>query len=70
VLADGRLPDGTGMAVADRAGERGIPSLIVTGYGFDLMKDHGLGRFDFLLKPVRPNELLEAVERALSREPT
>ena len=64
VVADGRLPDGTGMMLADRANERGIPSLIVTGYAFDLMKDD-LGRFDFLLKPVRPDELLQAVERAL-----
>jgi two-component system response regulator HydG len=65
VVADGRLPDGTGMMLADQAQERGIPSLIVTGYAFELMKE-GLGRFDFLLKPVRPDELLQAVERALA----
>lgn len=64
VLADGRLPDGTGMMVAEQAKQLGIPCLIVTGYAFDLMKQD-LGRFDFLLKPVRPDELLEAVERAL-----
>jgi two-component system response regulator HydG len=69
VLADGRLPDGSGMALADRANARGIPSLIVTGYAFDLMKED-LGRFDFLLKPVRPDELLQAVERVLARQQT
>jgi|SRR3954449_8936510 DNA-binding NtrC family response regulator len=69
VLADGRLPDGSGMALAERANERGIPSLIVTGYAFDLMKED-LGRFDFLLKPVRPDELLQAVERVLARQQT
>lgn len=65
IVADGRLPDGTGMMLADQARKRGIPSLIVTGYAFELMKDD-LGRFDFLLKPVRPDELLQAVERALN----
>jgi DNA-binding NtrC family response regulator len=69
VIADGRLPDGTGMMLADEAEERGIPSLIVTGYAFELMNED-LGRFDFLLKPVRPDELLQAVERVLSRQQT
>ena len=69
VVADGRLPDGTGMMLAGRASDRGIPSLIVTGYAFELMKE-GLGRFDFLLKPVRPDELLQAVERVLTKEQT
>lgn len=65
VVADGRLPDGNGVMLADRARSRGIPSLIVTGYALELMKE-GLGRFDFLLKPVRPDELLQAVERVLT----
>jgi DNA-binding NtrC family response regulator len=67
VLTDGRLPDGTGMTLATAARERGIPTLIVTGYAFDLVKED-LGRFDYLLKPVRPDELLQAVGRALSGE--
>ena len=69
VVADGRLPDGTGMMLADQAQQRGIPAFIVTGYAFELMKE-GLGRFDFLLKPVRPDELLQAVDRALHAEKT
>jgi DNA-binding NtrC family response regulator len=69
IVADGRLPDGTGMTLADQARERGIPALIVTAYAFELMKED-LGRFDFLLKPVRPEELLQAVERALDRAKT
>ena len=65
VLADGRLPDGTGMMVADRAQELGdTPALIVTGYAFDLPRDH-LVRYDYLLKPVRPSELVTAVRRVL-----
>ena len=69
IVADGRLPDGTGMTLADQARERGIPALIVTAYAFELMKED-LGRFDFLLKTVRPDELLQAVERALDRAKT
>ena len=64
VVADGRLPDGTGMTVAERAVEGGARALIITGYAFELPKEQ-LGRFEFLLKPVRPKELLEAVARIL-----
>jgi DNA-binding response OmpR family regulator len=34
LVADARLPDGTGMNVADRAAEMGMKALIVTGYAF------------------------------------
>ncbi|HEX3954408.1 MAG TPA: response regulator [Stellaceae bacterium] len=64
VLADGRLEDGTGMMVAERAVDAGVRALIITGYAFDLPKEE-LGRFDFLLKPLKPSELLDAVERLL-----
>ena len=68
VLADGRLQDGTGMVVADRAVAAGVKALIITGYAFEL-KDE-LGRHDYLLKPVRPSELLEAVDRMLHSTPS
>ena len=64
VLADGRLVNGTGMELADQAVSAGAAVLIVTGYAFDLPKDE-LKRFEYLLKPVSQNELLQAVERAL-----
>ncbi len=64
VVTDVRLPDGSGFEVADRAREKRIPTLIVTGYAFNLPKDQ-LNRFEFLLKPFRPKELLRAVERVL-----
>jgi len=64
VVSDGRLEDGTGMMIAERAEQNGIRALIITGYAFELPKEE-LGRYDFLLKPVRPDELLEAVERKL-----
>jgi two-component system, NtrC family, response regulator HydG len=66
VLADARLQDGTGMEVADRARERGTRTLIITGYAFSYpeLRDH-----DFLLKPVRPDELLNEIERLLGSAP-
>jgi DNA-binding response OmpR family regulator len=64
VLADGVLPDGTGIDIATEAHRRGIPAIIVTAYAFRLPKDE-LAPFELLLKPVRPAELLRAVEGAL-----
>ena len=64
VIADGRLPDGTGMEVAAQAEADGAKALIITGYAFGLPREQ-LERFEFLLKPIRPRELLHAVERAL-----
>jgi CheY-like chemotaxis protein len=69
VLADGRLEDGIGMTVAERAVENGARALIITGYAFELPKEQ-LGRYEFLLKPVRPSELLEAVARVLDGAPS
>jgi len=64
VLADGILPDGSGIEIAKEAKRRGIPAIIVTAYAFRLPKDE-LAGFELLLKPVRPAELLQAIERAL-----
>jgi two-component system response regulator HydG len=67
VVADARMPDGNGIELADKARDKGVPALIITGYAFNLPKDD-LDRFEFLLKPVRPSELLQAVERVLQTE--
>jgi DNA-binding response OmpR family regulator len=64
LLADGRLPDGTGMELAERAEAGGAKVLIITGYAFQLVSED-LGRYDFLMKPVRPAELVAAIERVL-----
>jgi two-component system, NtrC family, response regulator HydG len=66
LVADGKLPDGTGMMAADRAAEKGIKALIITGYAFQLPSEDLL-RCPYLLKPVRPNELLRGVEGALDQ---
>lgn len=66
VLSDGRLPDGTGMELADIATTKNIPALIVTGYAF-ILRELGAdpNRYRVLLKPLRPAEIIQAVGEAL-----
>ena len=66
VLTDGRLPDGSGIDVADEAVRRGMHAIVVTAYAFQFPQ-RDLARYDLLLKPVRPAELLEAVRRAVGQ---
>ena len=65
------LPPGgeLGMEVGDAATAAGMKTLIITGFAFQLPRDE-LGRFEYLLKPVRPNELVRAIERALDASPS
>ncbi len=65
VLTDERLPDGSGTEIADPATELGIKALIMTGYAF-MMSGAAKDRYEVLLKPLRPVEIVTAVERALS----
>jgi DNA-binding NtrC family response regulator len=67
LITDGRLPDGTGIGLADIAHGKSIPSLIVTGYPFGLRDGThpDLVGYEVLRKPIRPRALLEAVARTL-----
>lgn len=64
VLTDLMLPDGNGISIADVAKERGIASLVVTGHAFRIPPED-LARHEVLLKPVRPRELVNAVNRRI-----
>ncbi len=66
IVADGKLPDGTGMDVADAANEMDITALIVTGYAFTLPLEER-NRYKIMPKPFSPAEIVAAVERALER---
>jgi len=64
LLADARLPDGTGMDLCDAAAEMGVKCLVMTGYAFTLPE--GIAdRYDVLLKPLRPIEIITALKRVL-----
>ena len=63
-MMNGRLADGTGLAVAHKAHQLGIKSLMVTGYGYEFNRQ----RPDYLTilqKPIRMSNLLQAIENAL-----
>jgi two-component system response regulator HydG len=65
VLADAKLPDGNGTDLADQALERGMRALLITAYAFSF-PSQSLQRFEVLLKPLRPVEIVAAVDRALA----
>jgi DNA-binding NtrC family response regulator len=66
VIADVVLPDGSGLGIADAAQAAGISNLIITGYALRLPFD-SLAGYEFLMKPVRREELLEAVSRQFGK---
>src|SRR5260370_12983202 len=64
VITDLRLPDGDGVEIANRAADLGVKTFIVSGYLLQLppavADRHGL-----MMKPLRPSELIAAVERSI-----
>ena len=64
VLADAMLGDASGIAIADEAEAKGMKAVIVTGYGMQLRRE--LEGHDYLLKPIRPDELAHAVQKYLA----
>jgi DNA-binding NtrC family response regulator len=67
VVTDALLPDGSGMNLADAAKEKGVRTLVITGYGLSLPAG-SLAQYDYLLKPLRPKEILEAIRARLPRD--
>lgn len=65
VIADGILVDGDGTMVAQKAIERMTKALIITGDALHLPTER-LQMFDYLLKPLSPQELLQAVRHSLA----
>jgi FixJ family two-component response regulator len=74
ILLDVRMPDLTGPELQERLTELGstLPVIFVTGYP-DIgitVKAIKAGADNFLIKPVRSEELLIAIQRALARQKT
>ena len=65
VVTDVHLPDGSGLWVADKAKQKAVGTLVVTAYGLSL-RPGDLAPYDYLLKPLRVKELLDAVRRNLA----
>jgi CheY-like chemotaxis protein len=64
VLADGKLEDGSGIAIADLGETQGAKALVITGYA-RLFSTEELERHPYLMKPVRPAEVIRAVEQLI-----
>jgi len=72
VITDVRLPDDDGLSILKHIKEdyNNIPVILMTGYAevnkaVEAMKE---GAFDYISKPVRPDELLKIVDKALQAE--
>lgn len=74
VLLDIRLPGGSGLDFQTRMAGHGIhlPVVLMTGHGDVPMSVRGMkaGAVDFLTKPFRDQDLLDAVEAALEQDRT
>ncbi|HEV2546648.1 MAG TPA: response regulator [Stellaceae bacterium] len=67
VVTDVNLPDGNGLRIADQAKAKGVKALVLTAHGLSLAPGE-LAAYDYMLKPIRVKEFLEAVRRQLPRE--
>ena|SRR5665213_3350419 len=64
VVTDAKLPDGSGVAIADLAKARGMAAVILTGYAAETRP--GGPQHDYLFKPIRAEEFARAVERYIA----
>jgi two-component system response regulator FixJ len=71
LIVDLRMPGMSGFELQRLVGASGfrVPVIVVSGHGGGLARAHALcqGAVSFLSKPFRADELLRAVEEALSR---
>lgn len=71
LLIDYRLPDGTGLEALNYAREKSlnIPAIIMTSFNDvrTAVKSIQLGAFDYITKPVHPEELLMVIKDSLSK---
>jgi FixJ family two-component response regulator len=71
IVVDVRMPGLSGLDFQDRLKEAGmdIPVILMTGYGDIPMSVRGMkaGAINFLTKPFRDQEMLDAVSEALAR---
>lgn len=72
LLIDYRLPDGTGLDILSHMLEKGSvqPVIIMTSFNDvrTAVKSIQLGAFDYITKPVNPDELLMIIKNALGKK--
>ncbi|WP_316811259.1 sigma-54 dependent transcriptional regulator [Pedobacter heparinus] len=71
-LIDYRLPDGTGLDILSYLLEKGLaqPVIIMTSFNDvrTAVKSIQLGAFDYITKPVNPDELMMIIKNALGKK--
>ena len=74
ILLDVRLPDGDGIDILQKLIDRAVAArtIIMTGHGDVPMavKAMRIGASDFVEKPFEPDQMLQAIENALSQYQT
>lgn len=69
LLVDYRLPDGTGLDILTQLRDQGstVPFIIMTSFNDvrTAVKSMRMGAFDYITKPVNPDELLMLLQNAL-----
>ena len=72
LLVDYRLPDGTGLDVLSFSRDQGlaIPTIIMTSFNDvrTAVKSMQLGAFDYITKPINPDELLMVINKSLDKK--
>ncbi len=63
VLLDVRLPDGTGFDVIEKLKKYNFKLVFITAYNEYALRAIKLSALDYLLKPVKPDELRRAIEK-------
>src|SRR5690554_2909173 len=74
IITDYRLPDGTGMEILERVinSKNNTPVILITNYS-DIrttVKAMNTGAFEYIAKPVNPDELISTVNDAFNRKNT
>ena len=64
VIVDWRLPDGDGIEIADVAASTRAKTILASGYVLQMPAER-VTAHEILMKPLRPRELLAAVQRAI-----
>ncbi|WP_443945537.1 sigma-54-dependent transcriptional regulator [Pedobacter sp. AW1-32] len=72
LLIDYRLPDGVGLDVLSHVRDKGLstPLIIMTSFNDvrTAVKSMQMGAFDYITKPVNPDELLMVISNSLSKK--
>ncbi|WP_143961865.1 sigma-54-dependent transcriptional regulator [Litoribacter populi] len=72
IITDYRLPDGTGMEILEKIidSQLAVPVILITNYS-DIrtaVKTMKMGAFEYITKPVNPDELLATVKEAFKQK--